>query len=122
MDWVKENQIIAGTEVQYRVVAGRAYYAAYHAVNNTYTADNATFSTSGMHARLINTLKSSGSKEDRRIGYTLQACKDVRTEAEYVLGADFSSENLSEAVSYSNKILGLLLSSSSEHVSSENRT
>lgn len=82
---------VSNDEVEWRNVASRAYYGAYHVSQTRYqTPVNA--SSGGMHKRFIDGLKASPDIEDRKIGFMMQSIYDARIDADYKIEKDFPSE------------------------------
>lgn len=79
-------------ESQWRTVASRAYYGAYHVCQTYYKTPTTGSSTGGMHKKFIEGLKSSPAKQDLAIGLMLQSIYDARIDADYKIEKDFPSE------------------------------
>jgi uncharacterized protein (UPF0332 family) len=108
VDWVDNAQPSSSTEMDYRILAGRSYYAAYHAVAGSYTADKERFSNQGMHAQLINTLKSSTDGSQKLLGHKLEMCRNIRVRADYHLGNNFQRSTFVQALTKSKEIIKLV--------------
>ncbi len=110
--WVDNAQPDSSCEMDYRILAGRSYYAAYHAVAGSFVADTKRFTNQGMHAQLINTLKSSADANQKLLGHKLEMCRNIRVRADYHLGNNFQRTNFVQALTKAKEIIKLIESNS----------
>lgn len=96
-------------EAANRSAASRAYYSVYHACADRYQEEKIPEGKpTGMHTRLINTLKNSPSQHDRRIGFILSNVYEHRIRADYKLTKDYRPEEAENAIKQSRRLLELL--------------
>ncbi len=95
-------------EENYRAVASRAYYAAFHAVLN-HQADSGEFTRSKSgedHRALIDHLKRSNNPLMRTLGIRhLPRIRALRNRADYELPAPFSREHANETLEDATEVL-----------------
>ncbi len=105
INWVDTKYPDAITEIEHRIVAGRAYYAAYHACLTLELTFNDGSSDRGVHSRLIEALKENNDGQLRLIGFKLSTCKNTRTEADYKLDRGFDRDKMVLAVLSAKKVI-----------------
>ncbi|MCX4190826.1 HEPN domain-containing protein [Methylophaga sp. OBS3] len=119
IEWIDREQPNSKCELDYRILAGRSYYAAYYAVRDCHQADEARFPNQGTHARLINTLKASNDPHEKKIGHRLQLCRNNRVDADYNLEDDFSRSKFVQTLTKAKDIIKLVESASQFSVVNE---
>lgn len=97
---VAEQLQLGETEIEWRMGAGRAYYAAFHRANSSACAcpDNSQFAM-GSHARVSDRFKLEGSIPAKSIAYILIAMKKIRTLADYDLDDSFNRSACTNQIS-----------------------
>jgi uncharacterized protein (UPF0332 family) len=116
IDWIDNVHPNSVDEIDYRILAGRSYYAAYYAVRECHQADEARFPNQGLHARLINTLKASNDPHEKRIGHKLQFCRNHRVDADYHLDDDFPRSKFVQTLTKAKDIINLVESGSQQSI------
>lgn len=91
------TELLSSTkEIDWRMSAGRAYYASFHRakLSTKFCPDNSNFSM-GSHTRVTDQFLKHGANQAKSIAYVLQAMKKIRHSADYELEGNW---NLSNAV------------------------
>jgi uncharacterized protein (UPF0332 family) len=108
--WVDSKAPHASTELEQRIITGRAYYAAFHGCLEKLTIEPLDPATNkgGLHKRYIDALKLDSDRVLNAIGRKLDIIKETRTEAEYRINANYSRRSMTATITTSKEILHIL--------------
>ena len=93
-------------EVDRRNAASRAYYAAYHrCLPLSRSIGLSAEPGHGVHRQLVDTLTGSSDLRVKSVGYRLNECRKLRTQADYEIEIDFSSRDARVAIAQCERIM-----------------
>ena len=96
-------------EMDCRMSANRAYYAAYHkCISLANDMDPPAKTSGGVHEQLVKTFENAIGRKYQSIAYMLHQSHTFRARADYDIGGDFSEQDRDTVIETCERIIGIV--------------